>query len=225
MLAASQSGWPSLSPLHSQKMVSKTKGVAPGDKMQPPGYDPARPTDSWPCLSANAARALPASWVLQPWWVSHVGLEYLPHSSGHAPFTQSAVAQPLSSCRALQTNPPPVVLAAWGCGMGNWETSGDCGPSWQWRLSYLSGLWDQQGPMRDHLLQTWPVLETPFYPTAQGVGHVALHLYVRDMRAPARGAGRFTNANICRSPSVAKKSLSSAKQLLFFHTSLQYNRF
>lgn len=126
------------------------------------------------------------------------------------------MAQPLSSCRALQTNTCPVVLAVWDVG---WER--DWGPSWQWRLSYLSGLWDQQDPMRDHLWQTQPVLVTPFHPTAQGVGHVSCHialrLYFRGMRAPApaRGNGRFTNTNICRSPLVAKKSLSSAKQLFF----------
>lgn len=90
--------------------------------------------------------------------------------------------------------------------------------------SHLLGLWAQKGTMRSHLCQIQPVHVTPFNSIAQVVGHVSCHiapcLYLRETRAlaPVCGNTRLTNANICKSPSVAKKSFSSSKSL-FLHLS------
>lgn len=116
------------------------------------------------------------------------------------------------------TNSSPMVLLAWGCGMGE-----VLGP-WLAVKSHLLGLWAQKGPMRSHLCKVQPVLVTPFYCIAQGVGCVSCHiapcLYLRETRAlaPVHGNTRLTNTNSCKSPSVAKKSLSPA-QRLFLHLS------
>lgn len=137
----------------------------------------ARRLYSWPRPSTKPARAWLSPWVLQP---LHADLEYLSRCCfSHSPSAWSAMAWPLSSCRALQT----AVLRSFLHGAVAWEGCWGLGLQWShiyWDFGLKKTSWEVTSVR--YILSLWllSILQ-------HKVWDIALCMYLRELTTPVHG--------------------------------------